>query len=318
MGSSSEMGGAVAALVQEVGRAIVPPHLLHTHQAVLQILETVQKLRQLDQEPYSSHTVVLAALLRHVQLEGPGAGRAGPAAQQFHQDRVFARYATNIYSASLARTEMEAAAAMGICKEEVLLSGLARPGRGHCPKFLLFLDHDHCSLVLCLRGTFSFNDLLMDVVCEDAEFLNGFAHQGTAVNNYLAMECLSSVPLLRLSLWEPGGAGRGGASDGVGAEGELWLLACFVRAQHGWQCGGAGHAGAAVRGEAVHSSARDNRALRCGRPRAGLPRPRPGPRRPGQGHHLHPGHQLLGLISSYWWIKKLSYSLLRIGTAYRG
>ena len=277
----------MAALVQEVGRAIVPPHLLHTHRAVLQILEKVQKLRQLDQEPYRSHTVVLAAVLRQVQLEGPGAGRAGPAAQQFHQDRVFARYATNIYSASLARTEMEAAAAMGICKEEILLSGLSRPGRGHCPKFLLFLDHDHCSLVLCLRGTFSFNDLLMDVVCEDAEFLNGFAHQGTAVN--LTMKCLSSVLLLRLSLWKPGGAGGGGAGDGVGTAGELWLLACFVRAQHGRQCGGAGHAGAAVRGEAVHPAARDNRALRGGRPRAGLPRPRAGAHRPGQGHHLHPG-----------------------------
>ena len=78
------------------------------------------------------------------------------------------------------------------------------PEEGHCPKFVLFLDHSSCSLVLAirytsffcfysyfscsyystcgpiddnamLRGTFSLKDVVLDIVCEEQPFLTGTA-----------------------------------------------------------------------------------------------------------------------------------------------
>ena len=43
---------------------------------------------------------------------------------------------------------------------------------------MIILDHDTASIVLVIRGTFSIKDVVMDVVCEDSEFLDGFAHSG--------------------------------------------------------------------------------------------------------------------------------------------
>ena len=43
---------------------------------------------------------------------------------------------------------------------------------------MVILDHATSSVVLVIRGTFSFRDVIMDVVCEDAELLDGFAHGG--------------------------------------------------------------------------------------------------------------------------------------------
>ena len=43
---------------------------------------------------------------------------------------------------------------------------------------MVILDHATSSVVLVIRGTFSFKDVIMDVVCEDEEFLDGYAHGG--------------------------------------------------------------------------------------------------------------------------------------------
>ena len=49
---------------------------------------------------------------------------------------------------------------------------------GHCPKFILFLDHEVKSLVLAIRGTFSPKDIILDAVAEEVPFLDGMAHKG--------------------------------------------------------------------------------------------------------------------------------------------
>ena len=52
---------------------------------------------------------------------------------------------------------------------------------GHCPKFLLFLDHEVNSLVLAVRGRFIIKDAILDAVCDEVPFLDGFAHRGILV-----------------------------------------------------------------------------------------------------------------------------------------
>ena len=49
---------------------------------------------------------------------------------------------------------------------------------GHCPKFILFLDHEVKSVVLAIRGTFSPKDIILDAVAEEVPFLDGMAHKG--------------------------------------------------------------------------------------------------------------------------------------------
>ena len=48
----------------------------------------------------------------------------------------------------------------------------------HCPKFLVYLDHEQKSVVISIRGTWSLRDTLMDLVSDSVPFLDGWAHRG--------------------------------------------------------------------------------------------------------------------------------------------
>ena len=71
---------------------------------------------------------------------------------------------------------------MGISADSILMVWFNDDeDEGHCPKFLLFLDHEVNSLVLAVRGTFSIKDAILDAVCDEVPFLDGFAHKGILV-----------------------------------------------------------------------------------------------------------------------------------------
>ena len=58
---------------------------------------------------------------------------------------------------------------------------------------MIILDHDTASIVLVIRGTFSIKDVVMDVVCEEEEFLDGFAHSGFLNGSRMVLSKCSSV-----------------------------------------------------------------------------------------------------------------------------
>ena len=58
---------------------------------------------------------------------------------------------------------------------------------------MIILDHESASVVLVIRGTFSFKDVVMDVVCEDSEFLDGFAHSGFLDGSRMVLNKCSSI-----------------------------------------------------------------------------------------------------------------------------
>ena len=58
---------------------------------------------------------------------------------------------------------------------------------------MILLDHESASIILVIRGTFSIKDVVMDVVCEDAEFLDGFAHSGFLTGSRMVLSKCSSV-----------------------------------------------------------------------------------------------------------------------------
>ena len=144
--------------------------------------------------------VLLVALVRHLQVEAeqtttslsPGAG-AGPTADQtravFERDKRFGRFATNIYFASLQLTNSGIASAMEVEPEQIIFSWLTDlADEEHCPKFLVILDHESSSVVLVIRGTLSFKDILMDVVCEEAEFQEGGGHSGFLAGSRMVLD----------------------------------------------------------------------------------------------------------------------------------
>ena len=49
---------------------------------------------------------------------------------------------------------------------------------GMAPRFLFYLDLESKNLVLAVRGTTSFKDIMIDVAATEEPFLDGFAHQG--------------------------------------------------------------------------------------------------------------------------------------------
>jgi len=234
MGSSASTGGAEAepstsvlglgmgTIMRDIGMAMIPVHLKHSYQNILQIVETAMKLRQFDEAPYNNNLIMLIALLRNAQMQplssGPSVvfqgenvnvhgfaelasrGRDNRAKVRFEDDRVFGGYATNIYLASWKFTAEERAACMGVELEDVVFTWFKDDNDEHCPKFMILLDHERAAVVLVIRGTFCFKDALIDVVCEEAEFLDGFAHKGFMEGSRKVLD--KSAKILEQSLVE--------------------------------------------------------------------------------------------------------------------
>jgi len=95
--------------------------------------------------------------------------------------KYFSTFAFNVYKAALLpETDIEGVADIfSVQPEDVMFMELQDDeGEGICPKFVFCVDHQSQSLVLTVRGTKSFKDALIDMVCDDAPFLSGFAHSG--------------------------------------------------------------------------------------------------------------------------------------------
>ena len=96
-------------------------------------LDTATKLRAFDEAPYTGSIMMLAALVRHAQMEDTGADtetqervlNSDPAALRcFEEDKRFGTFATNIYFASLQLTKSQIASNMGVSQDDILFSYL--------------------------------------------------------------------------------------------------------------------------------------------------------------------------------------------------
>ena len=43
---------------------------------------------------------------------------------------------------------------------------------------MIFIDDSSKSVVLAVRGTYSFSDVIVDILCDEDKFLDGYAHSG--------------------------------------------------------------------------------------------------------------------------------------------
>ena len=108
----------------------------------------------------------------------------------------FGKYAQNTYPASWESKPSEIAKEMGIDPEDILLTKF-EDDDVLCPKFILLLDHEVKSVILAIRGTYCLKDIVIDMVCDETPYLNGFAHKGilSGAKKVLneAHECLVNV-----------------------------------------------------------------------------------------------------------------------------
>ena len=63
-------------------------------------------------------------------------------------------------------------------------------------RFALILDHKSKNLILSIRGTASFNDVIIDCVCDEIVFMNGFAHRGILQVSIDSLVCIDIVIIL--------------------------------------------------------------------------------------------------------------------------
>ena len=98
----------------------------------------------------------------------------------FEEDKKMGQFALNVYAASWAwkSDHKDAAIKMGLKESDKVLKTWFTDQDGFCPKFMIFTDHDSRSIVLAIRGTYSLADVIVDVICDEEEFLDGFAHRG--------------------------------------------------------------------------------------------------------------------------------------------
>jgi len=172
----------IQALIRGIGVNLIPVHLRHSYDSIIQILDIISKLRQFDQEPYQSYGIILTALIRHAQTKvdvdvslSPPSSDSGNI--EFISCRRAASLAVSIYSVSWG-SQAVVGAGMGVAEQDITLTWFNDDYDEHCPKFLVLVEHAKRRVVLVIRGTFSFKDVLMDVVCEEQAFHGGYAHRG--------------------------------------------------------------------------------------------------------------------------------------------
>ena len=148
----------------------------------------LEKLKDFDKEAkkYDGFGFMLMALVKKAQLkikeEDASSDPEPPlplSGERLDHVKRCGHYAVRMYPVSWYRSNEAIAEDLGILADSILMIHFTdEEDGGHCPKFILFLDHEIKTIVLAIRGTFSFKDAIMDVVCADEPFLEGKAHKG--------------------------------------------------------------------------------------------------------------------------------------------
>ena len=151
-------------------------------------MATLDNIKKFDMEAqdYKSFTFLLMALVKKAQDSSEFStwqrnlpGKTEIESAELEQARRYGAYAINVYPASWGLTRAAIARQMNITEDAIQFVHFTdHDHEAHCPKFLMFLDHEMKSVVLAIRGTFSVKDVILDIVCEEVPFLAGFAHKG--------------------------------------------------------------------------------------------------------------------------------------------
>ena len=96
---------------------------------------------------------------------------------KFNEAKRVAKYAIDIYDASIfGWTEKSVASKLGLKQvEDIVITDFTSSEH---PRYVVLTDHSESNIVLCIRGTYSIGDAILDIVCDEVPFLDGYAHHG--------------------------------------------------------------------------------------------------------------------------------------------
>ena len=159
-------------------------------------------------KPYHGSFFLLLAIVKRVQnlteftsWEDSLPTKSNITQEQLSRGKRFGNFALCTYSASRETETVKIAEKMGVSPEEVLFVGFKTNNEGLCPKFVVVVDNETNSIVLAIRGTLSPKDVLLDMVCEETTYLDGFTHKGilTGARNAWTEACTSVVSALNMN-----------------------------------------------------------------------------------------------------------------------
>ena len=173
-------------LVEELKDRYMTEELEEGFEFIKNIMENLKEFGKFDDSPFQTALPVILALIKKAQDKGekdwrhalPKTSQIESAAFELH--RHVAELALNVYEASAETTAEAQARQMGLKDpQDIMFTYFTdKENEERCPKFMLLADHDTQALVLSIRGTFSVTDILIDVICDEEEFLDGYAHRG--------------------------------------------------------------------------------------------------------------------------------------------
>ena len=122
---------------------------------------------------------------------------------RFNFAKAMSKFALNVYDISYINTLKHVVTkVMGLDNpNDILYTYFEAPnGPTLFPDFVILRDSKSSSIVLVIRGTFDAKDVLIDLNCKEAPFLDGFAHGGilTCARNILE----KAGPVLKEALRE--------------------------------------------------------------------------------------------------------------------
>ena len=100
--------------------------------------------------------------------------------EKFELHKRLGKFALDVYDAAWEGTKEKQAKVFGLSSpDDILYTWFTDDyDADHCPKFAVIVDREHERIVLAIRGTQSLQDAIIDAICDEEPFLDGFAHKG--------------------------------------------------------------------------------------------------------------------------------------------
>jgi len=186
--AKQELKEAVDAKVEELWLLAKEKYISPSLQEAFDLIEKIQSnlmdFAKLNTDDFTTPVPILLALIRKVQdkldrdwlATLPKESEVDEAA--FDRHRRIAHLACSIYDASLTSNVEKQVTLFGLDSEDsILATGFDGGDVEHGPCFAVLQDEKTDAVVLVVRGTFSLTDVVIDIVCDDEDFLGGYAHR---------------------------------------------------------------------------------------------------------------------------------------------
>lgn len=149
------------------------------------ILDNLKEFGGWEKEEFETPLIILLGMIKQAQnvldeewIKGlPKESMIEPEVFELH--RRIGGFAMKVYDASWEEQLEGQAKTLGLENtSDLVFTYFKSKEDEHCPKFAIIRDEETRAVILAIRGTNSFTDIIIDLICDEEEFLDGYAHRG--------------------------------------------------------------------------------------------------------------------------------------------